>query len=1275
MKKWILAILLLLGGSISFAQTATVSATVVDSDSTAWANGTWNLQFLPNNDNPNINIYNQNGVPLLPTVMFQSGTLNSGGAFSFSAYVNPTITPLGSSWKVTVCPHASAPCGSYIFTISSTSPLDISSALTAVIPAPRFQARSGTYGYIDAEATLSISTGATYWNVTTTAQRCYTGSVWGNCGSGGSGNPAGSTQQVQWNNSGAFGASSAFTFNPVSSVTYAANMTAQLGYGSGYAAQYQTGGGNNGIANCFLAGINRCIADPSYGSTENPSGPASTIFSKVNANYVDYRSGGTLNYYRNPAMDSSGNIPFINWFGSYGEWGQNINCQYDITFNNSTGGNVRPNCLELFMTQINPGLSLGNPAVGPGGWQTSTESRLVHQVASSGVAVMNSDTQFKTGMGDNILFETYLQSSNGYISPSDEGTKALSYIVTEDNYEYAGYATGGPYSSPTKITTNQLENGGQQGNNRYIVDIGQCGTNGSTYPPTYPAQCNAAPYTGAVTNIGLGLNNIGSTITTSGTVPVSNAWGRLVSNVATPVNTQPPFSTSETISVTIQSGTFDATHLVCFDSQFHDCSIPTAVGTPSGGVQTVTLPLRHAHASGSHAYQGGLAGYGLEMVAYTNTSLVQPLRFLWDVFGSTGANTIQAGTFQAGSTIAVSFPNPSQSFIFQTFNLATNLSSSGTTVTGTYTGIGSLPQPPNTTQNGTIYISNTDSGAIDGTCTNTVWTTLTAFTCTNASLTGTHTNVTNTPVAQMANQFGVNLNKYNLWPMAEVLDVRNTSINPPILDGTLTLEPNALGTIANGDVIEETHHIAARIGGSTPVVGSFDPFSFQSYSEIASLGGYGASGGGIGSSAKAFKAYIIGSADSIYSGTSGGGFLNPINWMNFIGPYFEGLNFDHGPVFGQASLLIKPSSAQRLDPLYSYNIFQTLNNDLTYNTLSHAPNSGNQIWKASGTIQINAPTMDLSIISKLLTPSFTLNTDGGFVSGKVLNYAPYSNQLNGATWQTTGGSGTVTTCSITDDEGNPACTLTAGGAWNYDDNNTSSYTALPASTASCVQMRLVGASGGESVTIASNFLTTGHITLTTTPQNYTFTFTSATSGIALKNFAGIHFLAAGTVTVSNVVSRPGTCGPPARTTNTQILTPTTVNNTTSLALNGNAIGSPGGFPGPLDGSGKVPASQIPGGGGGGGISNIQITTGTSLISANTCTTNTASSMTGVTTASAIIPPTPTSSTVGVTGWDGANPALSFSYYVTSNTFNWSVCNGTAAAITPGGSITWNVGAF
>lgn len=96
-------------------------------------------------------------------------------------------------------------------------------------------------------------------------------------------------------------------------------------------------------------------------------------------------------------------------------------------------------------------------------------------------------------------------------------------------------------------------------------------------------------------------------------------------------------------------------------------------------------------------------------------------------------------------------------------------------------------------------------------------------------------------------------------------------------------------------------------------------------------------------------------------------------------------------------------------------------------------------------------------------------------------------------------------------------------------------------------------------------------------------------------------------------------------------------------------------------------------GSGSSIANIQITTGTTLIGANACTSSTPAAMTGVAVTSAIMPPTPTSDTSAIVGW-GSSGGLSFTYFVTANTFNWRVCNSTASPITPGGSVVWNVGA-
>lgn len=162
---------------IAAAQTTSVSATVVDTDGTTWANGTWKLSFVPNNATPNIQLYNINGTPLSQSVLYQNGSMNSSGALSFSAYQNGAVSPAGSIWSLIVCPNSSAPCGTYNFSTANNSTLNISSSLTPLLT-PRFSATIGNYGYADVEAQLSINPGGIYYNVTDNCFRAYNGSTW-----------------------------------------------------------------------------------------------------------------------------------------------------------------------------------------------------------------------------------------------------------------------------------------------------------------------------------------------------------------------------------------------------------------------------------------------------------------------------------------------------------------------------------------------------------------------------------------------------------------------------------------------------------------------------------------------------------------------------------------------------------------------------------------------------------------------------------------------------------------------------------------------------------------------------------------------------------------------------------------------------------------------------------------------------------------------------------------------------------------------------------------
>ena len=185
--------LLLLGSGMCLAQYTTVTATVVDSDSTVWANAPYTWSFQPGYNQSNPANYSYNGAALNSTYLSGSGAANGSGVISITTYQNTLLSPIPSSYNLTVCPLASTTCATINFSTSSGS-VDVSSQVNAAITAPRFHPVSGSYGYNDGETIGQLVAGSTYWNVTSNSQECYSipAATWGSCGGGGGGSIGGS---------------------------------------------------------------------------------------------------------------------------------------------------------------------------------------------------------------------------------------------------------------------------------------------------------------------------------------------------------------------------------------------------------------------------------------------------------------------------------------------------------------------------------------------------------------------------------------------------------------------------------------------------------------------------------------------------------------------------------------------------------------------------------------------------------------------------------------------------------------------------------------------------------------------------------------------------------------------------------------------------------------------------------------------------------------------------------------------------------------------------
>lgn len=190
MKKKIISVLgLILIAMACRAQTA-VTATVVDSDGTAWANGTWSAEYagVPNYSAAVLDALTGQWISPNPV----TGSLNGSGALSVNLvptqYVFGPSRAAGNSPGVifTVCPQIrGGACYQTAPIVISGSSQSVSAQVNAVIQAPRVFGLSATAeAYADAE--VSALAGNMYLNLASGTLRCYTSS-WAACSSGGSG--------------------------------------------------------------------------------------------------------------------------------------------------------------------------------------------------------------------------------------------------------------------------------------------------------------------------------------------------------------------------------------------------------------------------------------------------------------------------------------------------------------------------------------------------------------------------------------------------------------------------------------------------------------------------------------------------------------------------------------------------------------------------------------------------------------------------------------------------------------------------------------------------------------------------------------------------------------------------------------------------------------------------------------------------------------------------------------------------------------------------------
>ena len=189
MRRFLLVVSLTLLTAVSgLCQNTTVTATVTDTTSIAWANGTWN--FTLNNPQGGQPVYASTGQRVITG--FQ-GTMDSTGTFTIAGIAqNAAVVPQGTTWRITVCPAATSTnakptCYSLLRTVSGST-LNLSAQLSAIAVAPTdLIASQLAAAYTSASLATPPSIGYTYFDSTQQALGTWNGNQWVYFGGGGGG--------------------------------------------------------------------------------------------------------------------------------------------------------------------------------------------------------------------------------------------------------------------------------------------------------------------------------------------------------------------------------------------------------------------------------------------------------------------------------------------------------------------------------------------------------------------------------------------------------------------------------------------------------------------------------------------------------------------------------------------------------------------------------------------------------------------------------------------------------------------------------------------------------------------------------------------------------------------------------------------------------------------------------------------------------------------------------------------------------------------------------
>lgn len=287
------------------------------------------------------------------------------------------------------------------------------------------------------------------------------------------------------------------------------------------------------------------------------------------------------------------------------------------------------------VTCFQPGYDLGNNGTSAQGWSGCQLDSDVFESATRGISQLHGGNFSHFAQGDTAFDYGYMSSFGGNVASSDEGVTHTVKQTHQIGYYSGAIATGGTTGS-NLVATSSLAchgmctalDGNEFADGGILLDTSKGGSTATL--ATYGMMMNGLYYTLA-----------------SGTVPVSTAWGNIVpSSCTNNGNGQWQNYTATTCNVTLGSspaspGSFVAGTDACLTGPFQEEAAVTAVGTPAGGVQSITFNTRYAwdstngNTNAALVMQGGACGQSL-----VATSAVNSWPIAYAVVGATSSTQV-----------------------------------------------------------------------------------------------------------------------------------------------------------------------------------------------------------------------------------------------------------------------------------------------------------------------------------------------------------------------------------------------------------------------------------------------------------------------------------------------------------------------------------------------------------------------------------------------------------------------------------------------------------